>query len=109
VDIDDLTLRELKELTCLFDKGEKCDNPYKIGEKYLIRTVTMYYTGRLEKVGEKELTLSNAAWIADTGRYADALKSGELGEVEPIGDVIVGRGAIIDAVVWNHKLPKDQK
>ena len=76
-------------------------NPWKIGKPYQIRTVTMIQTGILVGVTQDELVLEKCAWIADTGRFADALKSGEYDEVEPFPDgrqVIVGRGAIIDAV-----------
>src|SRR3990167_4090803 len=48
--------------------------PWKIGKCYLIRTVTMIDTGRLVEVTEQELVLEDAAWIADTGRFADALQ-----------------------------------
>ena len=85
-------------------KGKKV-GPYTIGEQYLIRTVTMYYTGRLEAVFKNEIVLSDAAWIADTGRFGTALKSGNLKEVEPIGRVIVGRGSIVDVCIWAHELP----
>jgi hypothetical protein len=85
-------------------------HPYEIGQAYFIRTVTMYYTGRLLAVTDKELVLSDAAWIADTGRFYDAIKSGSLNEVEPfLGPVIIGRGAIIDAWKWMHDLPRTQK
>ena len=43
----------------------------------------------------------DAAWIADTGRFADSLKTCEFSEVEPFPqgrEVIVGRSAVIDAV-----------
>ena len=81
-------------------------NPYKVGQSYLIRTVTMYYVGRLENVFEHELVLSSCSWVADTGRYNEALTAGSLSEVEPIpGTVIVGRGAVVDAVEWVHPLP----
>jgi hypothetical protein len=84
--------------------------PYKVGQKYLIRTVTLHYTGRLVAVYPCELVLSEAAWIADTGRYNAALVNGTLDEVEPIvGDVVVGRGAVVDAVEWKHELPKTVK
>lgn len=85
-------------------------HPYKVGSNYFIRTVTMYYTGKLESVHDHELVLSSAAWIADTGRYYDALKSGEFSEVEPIvGPAIIGRGSIIDVVQWPNRLPAVQK
>lgn len=75
--------------------------PWKIGQAYLIRTVTMTNTGILKAVYDKELVLSDAAWIADTGRFSNALKTCEFEEVEPFNaeEVIIGRGAIIDAVI----------
>jgi hypothetical protein len=74
--------------------------PWKIGKIYLIRTVTMIDTGRLVGVTPQELILTEAAWIPDTGRFADALDKLSFNEVEPFpnGEVIIGRGSIIDAV-----------
>jgi hypothetical protein len=84
--------------------------PYQIGKNYLIRTVTHYYTGKLVWVGEKEIVLDTASWIADTGRFMQAVQTGELKEVEPIGDgLIIGRGAIIDATVITWEVPTEQK
>jgi hypothetical protein len=83
---------------------------WKIGQAYFIRTVTMYFTGRLVHLTDNELVLEEAAWIADTGRFADAMKSGSFSEVEPYaGKVIVGRGSIVDAQEWSLVLPKNQK
>lgn len=86
--------------------------PYKINENYFIRTVTFHYTGKLVEVYDNELVLKNASWIPDDGRFADALKTGNFNEVEPYPceeDVIIGRGAIIDATIFNHVLPHVQK
>ena len=83
--------------------------PFSVGTAYIIRTVTHTYTGRLTWVSDKELVLEDAAWVADSGRWMNAIKDGTLDEVEPMGTVIVGRGAIIDATVWTHPLPKEQK
>lgn len=83
--------------------------PYTLGTAYIIRTVTHTYTGRLTWLSDKELVLEEAAWIADSGRWANAIKDGALSEVEPMGTVIVGRGAIVDATVWTHALPTKQK
>ena len=83
---------------------------YKIGQKYLIRTVTMYYVGLLVSVFDHELVLSDCSWVADTGRFNNALVTGVLDEVEPMpGTVIVGRGAVVDATEWNHDLPNKVK
>jgi len=70
----------------------------------------MYYTGRVALVKASEVVLSDAAWIADTGRFADALARGTLSEVEPfIGPVSINRGAIVDVTEWKHALPRVQK
>lgn len=110
MNIDDLTVRELKCIQTILG-GSTDPHPYKVGKPYFIRTVTHHLTGRLIKVTDKELVLEDAAWIADDGRFYDALKDGEFSEVEPFpdGEVIVGRGSIIDAVEWKHDLPKKQK
>ena len=89
----------------------KIQHPYKIGSNYLIRTVTMIYTGKLEAVYEKELVISSAAWIAETKRWADSVANGEFNEVEPYpkdGLVTIGRGAILDAIPVKWNLPDKQ-
>lgn len=110
--VDDLTLGEIKELKSLFSNQitSNSDHRFKVGNCYLIRTVTMILVGRLEWVGDKELELSSASWIADTGRFYNAIKEGKLNEVEPFSNnILIGRGALIDATVWTHKLPDTQK
>ena len=111
MNIDALTIGEAKQLAALFTKTECLDNDvWEIGANYLIRTVTMIDTGRLVKVTQQELVLEDAAWIADTARFSDAVKSAKFNEVEPFpdGKVILGRGSIIDAVKIS-KLPREQK
>ena len=73
---------------------------WKIGQRYLIRTVTMIDTGELVSVDDHEIVLKDAAWIADTGRFSESLKSESFVEVEPFpdGQVAIGRGSIVDAV-----------
>ena len=82
------------------NKKSSSDNPYmEIGESYFIRTVTHYFTGRLIWVGDKELVLTEAAWIADTGRFSEFMAEKTANEVEPFprdSQVIIGRSAIID-------------
>ena len=109
MNLDDLTIGDAKKLAAMFPKCAQ-DSPWIIGKIYLIRTVTMIQTGRLVAVGDKELVLDNAAWIADTGRFSDALKTCNFSEVEPfpLGQVIVGRGAVIDAVEI-AVAPRDKK
>lgn len=113
MNIDDLTVRQIKEIKEMFcsstqtlhaEVSAKTNHPYEIGKNYLIRTVTMTQSGRLVFVGEHELVLEDAAWIADTGsRFADSLKDcNKFSEVEPFDKpVIIGRGAIVDATEIN--------
>ena len=111
MNIKDLTIGEAETIANLFTKKTvENSQPFKVGENYLIRTVTMILVGKLEAVYNTELVLSSASWIADTGRFYDALKDGKLNEVEPfLNDVIVGRGSLIDATIWTKELPKEQK
>ena len=79
---------------------------FVIGKKYFIRTATYHVVGKLEYIHPKELVLSSASWIADSGRFNAALVSGEFQEIEPfVNNVIVSRGGIIDATEWLHELP----
>lgn len=107
---DNLTLGEIKELMSIFNKPTAEQKEFmKVGEKYFIRTVTLYYVGKLKDMSSNELMLEEASWIPDTGRFYDCLRDGKFNEVEPfINDVCVPRGSIIDWTVWSHKLPKDQ-
>ena len=99
----ELSFKDFKEII-----GKDASHPYQLGEKYIIRTVTMIYTGRLREIYATELVLEDAAWIADTGRWAEALSKGTLKEIEPYpeGRVIIGRGAILDVTEWKHALPR---
>lgn len=97
----------------LEDKGETVneitDLDSLVGKKWFIRTVTYFLVGRLTKRMGAFLLLEEASWVADTGRFMDAIKNGTLNEVEPVGPVIVNSASIVDMFPWNHKLPKDQK
>lgn len=86
------------------------NHPWELGECYFVRTVTMHLVGRLIEIYDKELVFEDASWVADSGRFHDALKNGSLSEVEPfLNDVILGRDTVIDSTVWTHSLPREQK
>lgn len=85
------------------------DSFLTIGKNYLFRTVTMIYTGKLEKENQESFLLSSACWIADTGRFADNLISCEFNEVEPYKNpTILFKCGILD-VTEIERLPKEQK
>lgn len=82
-------------------KTTQTKSPWTIGKNYFVRTVTHHHTGTLVAVTPQELVLKNAAWIADSGRFQQALENCKFNEVEmfPKGShVIIGRAALIDAV-----------
>jgi len=84
--------------------------PFLTGKPYIIRSATMTNVGRVKKICGGFLVLEDAAWVADTGRYFDALSTGVLNEVEPYPDgCFVAVTGIIDAAPWNHSLPLKQK
>ena len=86
------------------------ESVWEVGKNYLVRTVTMIQLGKLKKVTQQELVLSDACWVSDTGRFNVALEKGTLNEVEMFQrDVIIGRGSIVDATEWLTDLPKTTK
>jgi hypothetical protein len=102
MDLDKMTLGEIKEVGKILGLSatkQTDDSHWKIGENYFVRTVTHHLTGRLLKVTQQELVVEDAAWIADDGRFSEAMKTGNFSEVEPYpdGELIIGRGSIIDA------------
>lgn len=99
--IESLTIGDALKLAAILNpQTQAVSNPWRVGEIYQIRTVTFIYTGRLVAIHPQELVLVDAAWIADTGRFSDACKTGEYSEIEPFRpgvEVIINRGAIVDA------------
>lgn len=79
-----------------------------VGKNVIVRTVTAIYTGTLVSIEKQWLGLANCAWIADTGRWANALAKGQVEEVEPYPDgvVYVSAGVILDVSCWAHELPR---
>jgi len=111
--------KELQELESLESKVkekkekktyENLEVPFQIGKAYFIRTVTYFATGKVKAIVGNFLVLEEAAWIADTGRFSNALASGVLSEVEPVEvDMFLNLNSITDAFVWKHSLPNKQK
>jgi len=108
-----MTIEEIEAFTNK-KKSEMCETvtPYVIGKNYLIRTVTMIYTGKLIKIYPTDLVIVDAAWIAETERWANSVANGIFKEVEPYPDgipIIIGRGAVLDATPVTWELPRTQK
>jgi hypothetical protein len=103
MNIDDMTIKQARELTAMFANPtitiSQEGSPYKLGQAYLFRTVTYSVTGVVARVTSQEIVVTDAAWIADTGRFGAALEKSSFEEIEaaPDGEVIIGRGAVTDA------------
>jgi len=89
-----------KSLSCYDDMIGKC---------FFIRTVTYHLVGRVKSIFGKFLELEDASWVADSGRFMNAIKEGTLNEVEPVGKAYVNTESITDFFPWNNKLPDAQK
>jgi hypothetical protein len=118
VDIQDLTLRQLREIQSMILQSESDSTapcvasgspfPFKIGDAVLIRTVTMIDLGRVKTVGHDFIVLEDGGWVADTARFGKCLATGELSEFERAPSwFVVGRGAIVDAFPWSHGIPQE--
>lgn len=91
-------------------KYQKSECPFKVGGSYFFRTVTYFATGKVKAVVGQFLVLEDAAWVADTGRFTNALASGILSEVEPVEvEMFINMNSLTDVFVWKHKLPREQK
>lgn len=109
MDIDNLTLRQIREIKRLIG-SDNSPEPFKIGKSYLFRLVTHYWIGRIEAIYATEIEIADAAWIPDTGRFSESIKNGSVEEAEPIADhVVIGRGAIVDCCAWTHPIPNKVK
>ena len=88
------------------------ETPFETGRSYFIRTVTYHIVGRVARIVGNfvEFDENTISWIADSGRFTQAINDGNLDEVEPV-DVKggVSLGAIVDYFEWKHELPRTQK
>lgn len=82
---------------------------YHTGEKLFIRTVTYHLVGEVVNVSGSVMELKDASWVADSGRFHQAITKGTLNEVEPVGTAYVNTASITDAFPWIHELPTNQK
>ena len=81
-----------------------------VGKSLFIRTVTYHLIGKVEKVIGHVLQLSQAVWVAESGRFMNAIAEGTLNEVEPIkAPWFVNMDSVTDFGIWNHPIPTEQK
>ena len=105
----DLTVQDLKALLQTPTWEGTKDNGFRIGQKLFMRTVTYHLTGEIIAVDGDFLTLKDAAWIADSGRFSDAIRTCEFAEVEPLPDGWRVNIASITDCGPIDRLPREQK
>ena len=109
IEVSEETYERIKEQLGEENVKEIDDLDDMVGDKWFFRTVTYHLVGKIKKRVGHFFELSDASWVADSGRFMNALKSGTLDEVEPVGRTLVNIDSITDAFPWTHKLPKEQK
>lgn len=80
---------------------------FEIGKAYFFRTVTYHLVGEVVRQEGNFIELKDASWVADSGRFSDAIKKGTLDEVEPVGTAYINMDSVTDAFPWEHPLPKE--
>src|SRR5882724_13666568 len=110
IELDDSTINELIKKGLGAVGSESFGQSSFVGRPVFIRTVTFHYIGLLIRENASWLVLEDASWIADSGRWADALSTGKLSEVEPYpdGEMEISRDVIVDVSSWNFDLPRKQ-
>lgn len=110
IEVSDETYEKIKDKLTGEEKEEEINNlDDLIGKKFFFRTVTYHMVGRVTKKIGKFLQLEQASWIADSGRFMNAIKDGTLDDVEPVGVAYINTDSFVDFFPWKHSLPTNQK
>ena len=109
LEISDETYERIKEQLSADEQKDIKTYEDLVGGKYYFRTVTYHSVGEVKKIVGRFAQLKNASWVADSGRFMNAIKEGVLNEVEPVGTAFVNLDTVVDFFPWTHKLPSDQK
>lgn len=85
-----------------------------IDKPVIVRTVTHTFTGNVTQVTDCDIVLHQAAWIAVSGRWNQAVKgvwesSAEIEMYPPDAPVILPRGAIVECTLLMGELPTETK
>lgn len=108
IEVSDDTYEKIKDQLLENESVDISDLDDLIGHKFFFRTVTYHMTGKVVGRFGSFLKLEDAAWIADSGRFMDCIKSGNLNEIEPVGKANINLSTVVDFFEWNHELPTRQ-
>lgn len=109
IEVSEETYEKIKDQLAAGEQKDISELDDLIGEKLFLRTLTYHLVGRVERRMGSFLELSGASWVADSGRFTQAIKEGKLNEVEPVGKAWVNLSAVTDFFPWKHELPTEQK
>jgi len=109
IEVSDETYQKIKHQLQEEEKVDIQELDDLLGKCFFFRTVTYHLVGKVVKRIGMFLQLENASWIADSGRFMNAIKNGELKEVEPVGSAFINLNTVTDFFPWRHSLPKEQK
>jgi hypothetical protein len=107
IDVSDETLELIREQFPdeSIDLADSADlDELFVGKKWFLRTVTYHCVGKVTKRIGNLLILSNATWVADSGRFHLCIKNGTIADGEPVGAAVVNINALADAFPWKHSL-----
>jgi hypothetical protein len=84
------------------------------GIQYFVRTVTYHIVGRYLKTIDGFAIFDKAVWVADSGRFSNALSDGfenqDDSELEPFPhNVRINVSSITDFTDYTHEIPLQQK
>ena len=108
IEISDETYSKIKDQLCEENNTVESITEMK-GNKFFFRTVTYHLVGRVVGNFDNFLILEDASWVADSGRFMQAIKEGKLSEVEPVGIAYINITTVVDFFPWVHALPTEQK
>lgn len=97
----------------IFEEENIMHAPWKVGQKWIIKLVTLYYVGEITEVGFGWVRMSGASWIHWTGRLSTLMKEQTFyfesdqrkPRTEYVGDVVVFITAGAAAYPWTGTLP----
>lgn len=111
IEVTDEQLAEIKKKKIIKTEDLREVKSYEdlIGHAYLFRTVTYHAVGKVVRIVGRFAVLEQASWVADTGRFMNAIKDGMLAEVEPVGEQFLNLETVVDFFPWRHPCPTQQK
>jgi len=109
IEVSEETYEKIKDQLLIEEQVDISELDDLIGKSFFFRTVTYHMVGKVAKRIGMIVQLENASWIADSGRFADCIKKGNINEVEPVGVAFVNLSTVTDFFPWKHSLPTEQE